>query len=295
MSAPQPPRAWQESQPMIVSRPLSPSMVNDLPIMSQISVGSGTSDMTDVPPVPVSLEQRKSTHSSRRRKRTDRAKEGRVSESARPSSPSVVPSATVFQSGVRLLDRYEVLRKIGQGGMSAVYEAYDEARDENVALKVLLPELSRHQRMQERFLQEGRLSSSFSHPNIARVYDIHETESDAVISMELLHGCNLRHDMERRASQRQKYRPLEVLHVIEQVSDALAVVHSASVIHRDLKTFGRASMSRSRSWTLASPASRRATSSQPVPADRGPPTTSPRNNGTQAPCSTTALISIRWE
>jgi tRNA A-37 threonylcarbamoyl transferase component Bud32 len=224
MNAPQSPRSRQESQPMLVSRPLSPSMVDDLPLMSQISIGSGTSDMTSHPAVSILPENKKTTHSSRRRKST-----------ARPSSESVVSSATVFQSGVRLLDRYEVLRKIGQGGMSAVYEAYDEARDENVALKVLLPELARHQRMQERFLQEGRLSSSFSHPNIARVYDLHQSESVAMISMELLHGCNLRHDMERRAGQRQKYRPLEVLHVIEQASNALSVVHAASVIHRDLK------------------------------------------------------------
>jgi serine/threonine protein kinase len=134
-----------------------------------------------------------------------------------------------------LIDRYEVLRKIGQGGMSAVYEAYDEARDENVALKVLLPELACRPRMQDRFLQEGRLSSSFSHPNIARVYDLHQTETVTMISMELLHGCNLRHDIERRAGQRQKYLPIEVLKLIEQVSDALSVVHAASVIHRDLK------------------------------------------------------------
>ncbi len=224
MNAPQSPRSWQESQPMIVSRPLSPSMVDDLPIMSQISIGSGTSDMVSPSVDPVLPETKRTTHSSRRRKST-----------ARPGSESVVSSATVFQSGVRLLDRYEVLRKVGQGGMSAVYEAYDEARDENVALKVLLPELARHQRMQERFLQEGRLSSSFSHPNIARVYDLHQSEGVAMISMELLHGCNLRHDMERRAGQRQKYRPLEVLHLIEQASDALSVVHAASVIHRDLK------------------------------------------------------------
>lgn len=229
MTSPKNPRSWQESQPMIVSRSLSASKIDDLPIMTQFSVGTGTpvidnaiENVADEGPI---VQQKKTTHSSRRRRRT----------SSMVSAMSEVSAGTVFQTGVRLIDRYEVLRKIGQGGMSSVYEAYDEARDENVAVKVLLPELACNPRLQERFLQEGRLSSSFSHPNIARVYDLHQTETVVMISMELLHGCNLRQDMERRINQRQKYRPTEVLHVINEVSDALTVVHAQSVIHRDLK------------------------------------------------------------
>ncbi|MGN6136323.1 MAG: protein kinase domain-containing protein [Aureliella sp.] len=137
--------------------------------------------------------------------------------------------------GQTLLERYEVLRKIGQGGMSSVYEACDHIRGEQVALKILLPHLAAKPRLQERFLQEGRVSSNFSHPNIARVYDLHQTDSLILLSMELLHGSTLRHDMHRRKTQGQSYRPAEVVAILRQVCEALTVVHASGIVHRDLK------------------------------------------------------------
>ena len=142
---------------------------------------------------------------------------------------------TTLSAGLRLLDRYEIHRKIGQGGMSTVYEAFDEVRNEKVALKVLLPNLAQQPTLQERFLQEGRLASNFSHANIARVYDLHQTDSMIFLSMELLNGSTLRHDMNRRKNQRQAYRPVEVLTMMRDVCSALEVVHADGVVHRDLK------------------------------------------------------------
>jgi serine/threonine protein kinase len=199
---------------------MSASMLQDMPSMTSMAVNTG------MPPSREGASRgsspRRSTASGSRRRRST-------------TSFQATENVSVFQPGARLIDRYEVLRKIGQGGMSLVYEAFDEVRDEHVALKVLLPELAQSPRLQQRFLQEGRVSSSFSHPNIVRVFDLHETSEVVMISMELLSGSNLRNEMERRAGQHQAYRPHEVLSVIEQVCDALQVVHQAGVVHRDLK------------------------------------------------------------
>jgi serine/threonine protein kinase len=212
---------------------LNPSMICDLPIVTQFeahigrSIVAANAQSVVAPASPGSAEKTerdKPTHSSRRRRKTPNR------------SVQLEPGEqTVFEPGARLVDRYEVIRKIGQGGMSLVYEAFDEVRNEHVAIKVLLPSLSGSRRMQERFLQEGRIASNFSHKHIARVFDLHQTESLFMLTMELLHGSTLRHDMERRKTQRQAYRPTEVLATIQQVSQALEVVHAANVIHRDLK------------------------------------------------------------
>jgi tRNA A-37 threonylcarbamoyl transferase component Bud32 len=140
-----------------------------------------------------------------------------------------------LQPGARLLNRYSIHRKIGQGGMSTDHEAFHEERAEKVALKILLPQLAAKRNFQERFLQEGRISSNFSHPGIARVYDLHQTDSMVFLSMELLHGSTLRHDMNRRKDQRQSYRPLEVMEMLQHISEALDEVHAQKVVHRDLK------------------------------------------------------------
>lgn len=203
--------------------PLSASMIHDLPIITQFEAHAAQSIIASNAPSLVSGERAKVTHASRRRRKT-RAKSNREGG-----------EESVFQPGNRLVDRYEVVNKIGQGGMSLVYEAFDEVRNEHVALKVLLPSLAASSRMQDRFLQEGRIASNFSHPHIARVFDLHQTESLFMLSMELLHGSTVRHDMERRKAQRQAYRPSEVLTTIQQVSMALEVVHTANVIHRDIK------------------------------------------------------------
>ena len=157
-------------------------------------------------------------------------------KSQRPERNQASTNAEVqLTPGQFLLERYEVQRKIGQGGMSSVYEACDHVRGEQVALKILLPHLAAKPKLQERFLQEGRLSSNFSHPNIARVYDLHQTASHILLSMELLHGSTLRHDMHRRKTQGQSYRPAEVVTILHQVAEALSVVHAADIVHRDLK------------------------------------------------------------
>jgi len=229
--------------------PLSSTMVQDLPAVTQFEQPFGDSIVAMASRVAPAVAVAGAVGASNREVATpaEGAQQPRRHFfSSRPYNPTpdqlsvndTKPNSntqTEFNAGLRLLDRYEMQRKIGQGGMSTVYEAYDEVRGENVALKVLLPNLAANPVLQERFLQEGRLSSNFSHPNIARVYDLHQTAGGVFLSMELLYGATLRHDMNRREDQRQAYKPTEVLALMKQICAALEVVHTEDVIHRDLK------------------------------------------------------------
>ncbi len=236
------------SKPEIRNTPLSATMMQDLPAVTQFERPHGESivEMASrlAPAVAAAGAMGVADPSQDMPAQGEQPRRNFFSSQPYHLTPGqrndddTVPNAsaqTELNTGLRLLDRYEVQRKIGQGGMSTVYEAYDEVRGENVALKVLLPTLAANPVLQERFLQEGRLSSNFSHPNIARVYDLHQTPNGVFLSMELLQGSTLRHDMNRRHDQRQSFKPTEVLQLMEKICAALEVVHAEEVIHRDLK------------------------------------------------------------
>ena len=97
-----------------------------------------------------------------------------------------------LQVGQILTGRYEVKEQIGAGGMGAVYCAFDRTRNKNIAIKVLLPALTSSERARERFLDEARLSSELSHPNIINVFDVQQDGDNWFITMELLEGQSLR-------------------------------------------------------------------------------------------------------
>ncbi len=235
--------AHAKNQPMPQGNPtpLSSTMVEDLPVMTRVENQFGDSIVEMAQQAaPMAGMAALSAFAEGGQSNTPHffstpTGSGTPASQAQMNTPANGSAQTELGPGLRLLDRYEIQRKIGQGGMSTVYEAYDEVRGEEVALKVLLPNLAAQPVLQERFLQEGRLSSNFSHANIARVYDLHQTESSIFLSMELLHGTTLRHDMNRRKDQRQDYRPAEVLAMLDDICDALVVVHADGVVHRDLK------------------------------------------------------------
>lgn len=137
-------------------------------------------------------------------------------------------------AGQVLLDRYQISELVGRGGMSEVYAAKDKVRRERIALKVLLPELRSDPKATERFVREGRMASSFSHPHIARVFDLQQTPAFPFLTMELLQGTSLRQEFERRAKHRQTFSPKEALSLLRQLGSALTVVHQRA-IHRDVK------------------------------------------------------------
>jgi hypothetical protein len=117
-------------------------------------------------------------------------------------APDPAPSGSALgvATGQVLGNRYEVRAHVGSGGMGQVFAAFDRVRQEELAIKVLLPHLLAEPQARERFLNEARIASSLSHPGIVRVFDVHQTGGLTFLTMELLKGHGLREEMTRRAN-----------------------------------------------------------------------------------------------
>ena len=125
---------------------------------------------------------------------------------------------------------YQIVRKIGSGGMGVVYEAEDTRLGRRVAVKLLSEELQRDASILERFQREARAASALNHPGICTVHAIEQYEGQHFIVMELLEGQTLA----RRIGQ-QPFEAAELLEVGVQLADALESAHSKGIVHRDLK------------------------------------------------------------
>jgi serine/threonine protein kinase len=129
--------------------------------------------------------------------------------------------------------RYRVVRKLGQGGMGAVYVAHQEALRRDVALKLVRGELACVPRHVERFRREAKTLSQLSHPNIVALYDFGEEQDSNTLwfVMELLRGQSLRDRLRARGA----LPVVEGIAIVRQMCTALAVAHERGVLHRDLK------------------------------------------------------------
>ncbi|UCC39673.1 MAG: protein kinase [Candidatus Aminicenantes bacterium] len=156
-----------------------------------------------------------------------------------PSSEEVsyVPTET-YQTPVKELargtifaDRYEVIEKMGKGGMGNIYRVEDKKINEEVALKLIKPEIAADKKTIARFKNELKYARKISHRNVCRMYDLSEKEGAHFITMEYVPGENLR-NMIRMT------RQLSVgtaINIAKQVCDGLAEAHRLGVVHRDLK------------------------------------------------------------
>lgn len=133
----------------------------------------------------------------------------------------------------KLLDnRYELLERIGVGGMAVVYKARCHRLNRLVAVKILKPDLAEDAEIRRRFSDESQAVAMLSHPNIMAVYDVSCSGDLNYIVMELLDGITLKQYMQKKGG------PLnwrEALHFITQIMKALAHAHSRGIIHRDIK------------------------------------------------------------
>jgi serine/threonine protein kinase len=127
------------------------------------------------------------------------------------------------------LGHFEILEKLGEGGMGVVYKAHDTHLDRLVAIKVLSAERAADLD-RRRFVQEAKTASSLKHPGIVTIHDITRHEGIDFIVMELVPGRTL-----DRVIPRHGLAPREALEYGVQIADALAAAHSAGVVHRDLK------------------------------------------------------------
>ncbi len=148
--------------------------------------------------------------------------------------PTVADGAPAgpFLSEHKLLgSRYEILKKLGEGGMGAVYKAKDIEVDRLVALKVIRPDLAANREILQRFKQELILARQITHKNVVRIYDMSEAEGVKFITMEYVDGEDLRSILRKSG----KRRPSEAVSIMQQICRALDACHAEGVIHRDLK------------------------------------------------------------
>lgn len=159
-----------------------------------------------------------------------------VHASAAPSTPATPNNAQFidYQSmapGTRLLDRYDVIRRIGGGGFGAVYLVEDVVVREELVLKVLSPQLSMDERMIRRFVQELKFTRRIAHPNVIRIYDLINLGGAHAISMEYFAGRDLGDVIKEDGP-----LPAErVMKIALQVCEGLAAAHEKGIIHRDIK------------------------------------------------------------
>jgi serine/threonine protein kinase len=132
----------------------------------------------------------------------------------------------------QLLDnRYEILEKIGSGGMAVVYKARCHRLNRLVAIKILKEELAGDADFRRRFRTESQAVAMLSHPNIVAVYDVSRSGNIEYIVMELIEGITLKQYINRKGLLNWK----EALHFATQVAKALSHAHSRGIIHRDIK------------------------------------------------------------
>ncbi len=143
------------------------------------------------------------------------------------------PAAGSPKTGLkgRRIGVYEVMEEIGRGGMGVVYKARDRSLDREVAIKVLLPELSRDEEFERRFVREARAAAKLDHPNIVQVYTAGRFEDVLFIAMQLVRGRSLAQVIRQKG--RMPVR--EALRIVRQAAAALAEAHKASLVHRDVK------------------------------------------------------------
>ncbi|MBM4161880.1 MAG: serine/threonine protein kinase [Ignavibacteria bacterium] len=134
------------------------------------------------------------------------------------------------------ISHYQILEKLGEGGMGVVYKASDLKLNRTVALKFLPPQLTDDPSAKSRFLQEARTVSTLDHVNIGTVYDVDEANGQMFIAMAYYEGETLGSRI-RRARAEGLFVPVpEALDIAAQVAQGLAEAHRKEIIHRDIKS-----------------------------------------------------------
>ena len=137
----------------------------------------------------------------------------------------------MIKIGMMIVDRYEILEKIGTGGMSDVYKAKDHKLNRFVAVKVLKQEFSENANFVSKFRIEAQAAAGLMHPNIVNVYDVGEESENHYIVMELVEGITLKKYIEKKARLSVK----EAVSIAIQVSMGIEAAHNNHIIHRDIK------------------------------------------------------------
>lgn len=131
--------------------------------------------------------------------------------------------------------QYQLVEKLGAGGMAEVYKAYQSRLDRYVALKFIRPELAIQADFRQRFEQEARAIAKMSHGNIVHIYNFGEEDHRYFLVMEYIAGQTLKGRLQTLYKQDEWLSLSEVASIIQEVSQALAYAHGRGIIHRDVK------------------------------------------------------------
>lgn len=137
----------------------------------------------------------------------------------------------MIKIGMMIGDRYEILEKIGTGGMSDVYKAKCHKLNRFVAVKVLKQEFSENTNFVSKFRVEAQAAAGLMHPNIVNVYDVGEENGIYYIVMELVEGITLKNYIEKKA----RISVKEAISIAIQISMGIEAAHNNHIIHRDIK------------------------------------------------------------
>lgn len=137
----------------------------------------------------------------------------------------------MIKLGMLIGDRYEMLEKIGTGGMSDVYKAKDQKLNRFVAVKILKQEFSENKNFVSKFRVEAQAAAGLMHPNIVNVYDVGEEGGIHYIVMELVEGITLKKYIEKKVRLTTK----EAISIAIQVAMGIEAAHNNHIIHRDIK------------------------------------------------------------
>ena len=136
-----------------------------------------------------------------------------------------------LERGTTLAGRFEIIEELGRGGMGKVYKAFDTKVRENVALKLLRPEIGMDEERVDRFRNEIKLARRISQRHVCRMYDLGEDGLNFFITMEYVPGENLKSFIRRSGN----LTEAKAVTLARQISEGMAEAHAHGVIHRDLK------------------------------------------------------------
>ena len=137
----------------------------------------------------------------------------------------------MLELGTMLSGRYEVLKRVGSGGMADVYMAKDHKLNRNVAVKVLKSEYVKDEKFLKKFETEAQAVARLSHPNIVNVYDVGIEDGINYIVMELARGITLKEYIRKKGY----LSPKETVEISKQIASAISHAHKNHIIHRDIK------------------------------------------------------------
>ena len=137
----------------------------------------------------------------------------------------------IINIGTMIGNRYEVVEKVGTGGMADVYRAMDHRLNRYVAVKILKNEYSEDTKFVTKFRQEAQAVACLSHPNVVAVYDVGEEQGMHFIVMEFVEGITLKSYIEKKG----KLSVREAVGIGIQIASGLEAAHNSHIIHRDIK------------------------------------------------------------